>query len=193
MPPREPYSTVQFKSTAPGSPRLSVPHRTRHTDWRTTAKGGIDGSDQTGTISMIGRKTTGRLAFAAKARSRAEDRRSSAGARRVRSFVLDGGEMALPRGDEGQLRKPLKNKHKSAWLHVHCYHHLLPPATQCLRGPSRCGAPTVARAPQGTRCTGLTRAAALSAGRREMPQGIQASSSFRNTTAYWKPWPRGSH
>ena len=98
-----------------------------------------------------------------------------------------------PRGDEGQLRKILKNKHKSAWLHVHCYHHLLPPATQCLRGPSRCGAPTVARAPQGTRCTGLTRAAALSAGRREMPQGIQASSSFRNTAAYWKPWPRGSH
>jgi hypothetical protein len=37
--------------------------------------------------------------------------------------------LALPRGDEGQLQKALKNKQKSARPLLHCYHPLLLPAT----------------------------------------------------------------
>src|SRR5215475_1593946 len=37
--------------------------------------------------------------------------------------------LALPRGDEEQLRKALKNKYKSALLLRNCYHEMLPHPT----------------------------------------------------------------
>jgi hypothetical protein len=41
--------------------------------------------------------------------------------------------MALPRGDDGRLKKPLKNLRKSARLLRHCYHVALPLANEAAR------------------------------------------------------------